>query len=189
MFRHLAGGAVPDWQSVERATVRLRLKRDQALFLAGEANPHVFVVNAGIVRMVYETRGGDHWIKGFAEPGTCFASLTALEDNGVASYSAYASTEAEVDRVDYRLLTQLADRHPPWMRVMSNAFRVYGQRKEQREMELLTMSAEERYLAFVRRHPQLAAAVRQRDIASYVRVTPVALSRIRSRLIRSGKIG
>lgn len=168
--------------------IRIRLKRDQALFLAGEANPHVFVVNTGIVRMVYETRAGDSWIKGFAEAGTCFASLTALEDNGVASYSAYAGTDAEVDRMDYRLLTRLADRHPAWMHVVGNAFRIYGQRKEQREMELLTMSAEERYLAFLRRHPQLAGAVRQRDIASYVRVTPVALSRIRSRLIRSGKI-
>jgi hypothetical protein len=59
---------------------------------------------------------------------------------------------------------------------------VYGQRKERREMELLTLTAEERYLSFLREYPTIAAVVRQRDIASFVRVTPVALSRIKSRI-------
>jgi CRP-like cAMP-binding protein len=76
----------------------------------------------------------------------------------------------------------LADRHLPWQRAIANAYRLYGQRKERREMELLTLSPEERYRGFVRDHPELALTLKQRDIASYVRVTPVALSRIKARL-------
>ncbi|MNU09051.1 hypothetical protein D3C72_2554010 [compost metagenome] len=53
-------------------------------------------------------------------------------------------------------------------------------------MELLTLSPEERYRRFLQQHPQIAAQVRQRDIASYVRVTPVALSRIKARILRGG---
>lgn len=191
VFLHLAGTGItvlPDWALVERALRPRALRRGDALFVAGDAGAHVHVVNNGVVRMVYDTRDGDGWIKGFAEAGTCFASLTALEDGGVASYSAFAETDARVDRIEYRLLAQLADRHPAWQRVMTHAFRLYGQRKEQREMELLTLSAEERYLRFLQRHPALAALLRQRDIASYVRVTPVALSRIRARLLREGRI-
>ena len=49
-------------------------------------------------------------------------------------------------------------------------------------MDLLTLTPTERYLRFMTEHPNLAAVIRQREIASYVRVTPVALSRIKSRL-------
>jgi CRP-like cAMP-binding protein len=191
VFLHLAGegiAALPDWPQVERARRTRSLRRGESLFVAGDAGAHVHVVNGGVIRMVYDTRDGDGWIKGFAEAGTCFASLTALEDGGVASYSAFAETDARVDRIDFALLAGLAARHPAWQRVMTQAFRIYGQRKEQREMELLTLSAEERYLRFLQRHPALAGLLRQRDIASYVRVTPVALSRIRTRLIREGRI-
>lgn len=178
----LAGSALPERAALERATSRLQLRPGAPLFLAGARRAHVFVVHTGIVKMVYETPQGDSWVKGFAEPGVCFASLTALEPNGSTSYSAYAETEAVIDQVDYLQLQQLAKRHLPWQCAMSNAFKLYGQRKEQREMELLTLSPQERYLSFLRHHPTLAASLRQRDIASYVRVTPVALSRIRARL-------
>lgn len=191
VFLRLAGdgiAALPDWSHVERARRARSLRRGESLFVAGDAGAHVHVVNRGVIRMVYDTRDGDGWIKGFAEAGTCFASLTALEDGGVASYSAYAETDARVERIDHALLVRLAARHPAWQRVMTQAFRIYGQRKEQREMELLTLSAEERYLRFLQRHPALATLLRQRDIASYVRVTPVALSRIRARLVREGRI-
>ena len=168
--------------------MKRRLKRGEALFLAGETMPSVFVVNAGLIKMVYETRVGDCWIKGFAESGVCFASLTALDENGVSSYSAYAETEAHVDQIDYRSILRLAERHIEWQRALGNAFKLYGQRKELREMELLTLAPRDRYLSFIRNHPGIASTVRQRDIASYVRVTPVALSRIRSRLRLDGMI-
>lgn len=191
MFIRLAGDGdttLPDWAQVERARRPRSLRRGEPLFVAGDAGAHVHVVTRGVVRMVYDTLDGDGWIKGFAEAGICFASLTALEEGGVASYSAFAETDARVDRIEYALLVRLAGQHPAWQRVMTNAFRLYGQRKEQREMELLTLSAEERYLRFLQRQPALAACLRQRDIASYVRVTPVALSRIRARLVREGRI-
>lgn len=153
----------------------------ESLFLAGEKRPYVYVVNKGIIKMIYETPNGDSWVKGFAESGVCFASLTALEENGSASFSAYAEVGSIIDQIAYPKLQRLADQHLEWQRAVSNAYKLYGQRKEQREMELLTLSAEERYLSFLRKHPELAAVIRQRDIASYVRVTPVALSRIKSR--------
>lgn len=189
VFRRLAGSDLPEWRDFERSALKRRLKRGETLFLTGDATPSVFVVNRGLIKMVYETRAGDSWIKGFAESGVCFASLTALDENGVASHSAYAETETHVDQIDYRAILQLADRHIEWQRALSNAFKLYGQRKERREMELLTLTPRDRYLSFIRSHPNIASIVRQRDIASYVRVTPVALSRIRSRLRLDGVIG
>ncbi|MDE2430636.1 MAG: Crp/Fnr family transcriptional regulator, partial [Burkholderiales bacterium] len=55
-------------------------------------------------------------------------------------------------------------------------------RKEQRERELLTMTPEQRYQAFLTSYPQLSSRIQLRDVAHYLGVTPEALSRIRKRL-------
>jgi CRP-like cAMP-binding protein len=52
----------------------------------------------------------------------------------------------------------------------------------QRINESLSASAEERYLAFLRRYPQLVRQIPQNQIASYLGITPQSLSRIRKEL-------
>ncbi|HEX5738686.1 MAG TPA: Crp/Fnr family transcriptional regulator [Hydrogenophaga sp.] len=184
VFQRLAGCELPEWPLLEAAATERRLARGEALFTAGEELPCVFVVTEGIVKMVYETPKGDAWVKGFAEAGVCFASLSALEAQGRTSFSAYAEVPSLVHQVRYATLIELANRHLPWQRAVANAMRIYGQRKEKRELELLTLSPTERYLRFLQEHPALVKVLRQRDVASYIRVTPVALSRIKSRLLR-----
>jgi CRP-like cAMP-binding protein len=56
-------------------------------------------------------------------------------------------------------------------------------RQEARQRELLLEDAATRCRGFVTGHPGLARRLTQAQIASYVGVTPVALSRIRGRLI------
>jgi CRP-like cAMP-binding protein len=182
VFCQLAGEPLPQRASFDAALRPRQLAPGEALFRMGERNRQVFIVTAGVVKLVYETAGGDAWVKGFIPPGLCFASLTALEEGGLTSCAAYAEGESTVDQIEHDVVQALADRHLPWQRAIANAYRLYGQRKERREMELLTLSPEERYRGFVRDHPELALTLKQRDIASYVRVTPVALSRIKARL-------
>jgi CRP-like cAMP-binding protein len=187
VLEQLAQAPLPEWEALDRATTVRQLRPGEVLFHAGEAQPRVFVVNQGLIKMVYETAVGDAWVKGFVPAGMCFASLTALQPGGVTSYTALAEGgPCTVEQIDHAALEALAARHMGWQRALSNAYRMYGQRKEQREMELLTLSPEERYRRFLQQHPQIAAQVRQRDIASYVRVTPVALSRIKARILRGG---
>lgn len=55
-------------------------------------------------------------------------------------------------------------------------------KKERREYELLCLSAEDRYRALMENTPQLADMVTQNEIALYLGVTPVGLSRIKKRV-------
>jgi CRP-like cAMP-binding protein len=61
--------------------------------------------------------------------------------------------------------------------------------KDRRIHGFLTKDAAGRYLDFLSEYPGLEARVRQRHIASYLGMTPVTLSRIRSRLKRDGRLG
>ncbi|NTX37189.1 Crp/Fnr family transcriptional regulator [Myxococcus sp. CA033] len=184
VLRGLAGSALPGWDAVAPLLRAKTLRKGEYLFHVGEARPSIFIVTRGLVKMVYETSEGGAWVKAFAGEGTCFASLVALAPGGVTSFSTQAVVESRVEQLDYGEVRRLAARHLEWQRAVSRAFEVYGLRKEKREMELLTLSAEERYQRFLDEHTDLAPLLSQRDIASYIRVTPVALSRIRSRLRR-----
>jgi hypothetical protein len=68
-------------------------------------------------------------------PAQTFPSLTALEEGGTASYTALAEVDSAVDQIGFADLLALADRHIEWQRAVSNAYKIYGQRKERREME------------------------------------------------------
>tara|TARA_S200000501_G_scaffold290755_1_gene275846 strand:- start:225 stop:392 length:168 start_codon:yes stop_codon:yes gene_type:complete len=51
---------------------------------------------------------------------------------------------------------------------------------------LITKSAEERYVDLVKNHPKIIQSISLKMIASYLGITDVALSRIRSRLSKRG---
>jgi CRP-like cAMP-binding protein len=59
---------------------------------------------------------------------------------------------------------------------------VYGKRKEQREYQLLSLTAEDRYAVMLKTMPDIAKRISQADLAAYIGVTPQALSRIKRRL-------
>jgi len=57
-----------------------------------------------------------------------------------------------------------------------------GLKKEIREYRLLCLSAEEAYKDFLQMNPKLLERLTQVDIARYLGITPIALSRIKKRL-------
>ena len=51
--------------------------------------------------------------------------------------------------------------------------------KQQQQIELLTKTAEERYIILLQRYPNICNRIAQKHIASYLGITPQSLSRIR----------
>lgn len=72
--------------------------------------------------------------------------------------------------------------HPVWLYFMKMMVDKLHYRKEQKELELLKCSAEERYRHFIADFPGLSQRVPQYHIATYLGITPESLSRIRSKL-------
>lgn len=184
LFEQLAESPLPGWDLVRQGSRVQRLAQGEYLFRAGERSPHVYVVADGLVKMVYQTSAGQEWTKAFASSGMFFASLQALAPGGSTSFAAQALRPCLVERLDYAVIEQLATQDLAWQRLLTRAFQLYGARKEARELSLLTQTAEERYRCFLQEYPQIAAQIPQKDLAAYIRITPVALSRIRARLRR-----
>ncbi|HET9486024.1 MAG TPA: Crp/Fnr family transcriptional regulator, partial [Chryseosolibacter sp.] len=58
---------------------------------------------------------------------------------------------------------------------------------QQRLIDNLSSSAEERYLRFIKKYPTIPSCVPQHNIASYLGITPEFLSKIRARLAKRKK--
>jgi len=79
------------------------------------------------------------------------------------------------------LQTWLADM-PAVSDMLADALRHAFARQAAREADLLLLTATQRYQAFVSNQPALAARLPQHQLAMYLGVTDVGLSRIRARL-------
>lgn len=164
------------------ARVRIvSLGKDEVLFEMGQPHPYLYVIRRGCVKLLYRTAQGDEWVQDFMAEGAFFGSVTAMSPGGVCSYACAAIEPCELERLDYAWIEQTAQADPLWRTALLNGWKDYAIRKEWREHDLLTLSPEERYAAFVARDGNLAQRVPQKDLARYLGITPVSLSRIRRR--------
>ncbi len=179
LLESLAGQALPDAQDLAPDTVQLAA--GETLFEAGEVHPAVYVVERGLLKLRYLNEQGDEWIKSFSTEGMFFGSLAALEPGGRASFGVVALERCRLERLDWARLLALAERHPAWMRALLRAMQHFAALKEAREHQLLTRSPEQRYVALQVEAPMLAERVPQKDLARFLGITPVSLSRLRGR--------
>jgi CRP-like cAMP-binding protein len=185
LLEEAASGALPEWSACAARIQKKQIERGGTLFLQDSSHPFVYGVRHGLVKLVYLEDGAE-WIKSFVHEGGFFASIAALAPGGRTTFMALALEPVEVERIHYRVLLDFADRHLRWSRALHALTMVFAARKEQRERELLTLSAEARYLAFAKSAPALIARIPQKDLARHLGLTPVGLNRIVARVSRAG---
>jgi CRP-like cAMP-binding protein len=182
LFEKLAGGPLPRWCDFALAVHSRKLESGETVFLEGVEHPYVYVVRRGLVKNVYQRDSGEAWIKSFNSEGHFFASVTALRPGGQTSFCSVAVGSCELECIPWAVIDRFADDDLAWSVVLRRALMIFAERKEQRERELLTLNAEDRYQALIAQNPHLKHHITQKDLAAYIGVTPVGLSRILRRL-------
>jgi len=180
----LAQAPLPEWNRVAQILQVRSLKVGETVFAQGWEHPYVYAVRSGLLKSSYLSEDGDEWIKSFAYEGRFFGTLAALEPAGRTSYTVTALEPCTVEQLDYRVLTKLAAIHLPWSRALHALILGISARREQRELELRTLGAEQRYIAFKDAYPGLEQRITQKDLARHLNLTPVGLNRIVSRVRR-----
>lgn len=160
------------------------LRRGEHLLRAGETPRSLAFVEAGLLRLYYLDADGREFTKSFCTEGEVVAAYSALLLDQPSRLFIEALEDSQLLVADYRAYQELAAGHPCWAAVNQRRAEALFIKKEQREAALLLDDAETRYRQFLADHPGLEARLRQHHIASYLGITPVALSRIRARLRR-----
>lgn len=155
--------------------------RGVALMSQGADAGRVFVLERGLVKLVYATPDGGERVKSFIVDQGLFGpalddaeerySATTLEPSVTV---ALPSSWLVARMAENALLRDAAARFEVWVR----------KRKQAREMALLCRTPEERYLDLLRDEPGLVSRLSQGDIARFIGITPIAFSRIKRRVAR-----
>ena len=93
-----------------------------------------------------------------------------------------ALEDAKLLIADYSAYRLISESHASLQQLNCKIAELLFIKKEKRESTLLLDDAKTRYLSFLEEYPGLEVRLKQHHIASYLGMTPVTLSRIRTQL-------
>lgn len=159
-----------------------RFSRAEYLARADKVMTNSFHIMTGLVRLFYTSADGVEHNKGFGTEGRVVGSAASKVLGAPAGFDIQALEDTETLALPFSVADRLLDRHPAWERLRRLALERLFLEKELREMEFLLFDATSRYRRFLKAEPLLAARLPLHHVASYLGITPVALSRIRRQL-------
>lgn len=167
------------WQEMASLFTPLSLNAEQYFISAGQQASSIAFVTSGAMREYFITLEGKEYNKAFIFKGDGTGSLFDLISQQPSIASIQATTQTELLVADYQAFSALYDRFPCCQRLGRLHAQHMFMLKARREYELLTLDALARYQSLLSRHPDIEQYVPQYHIASYLGITPVALSRIK----------
>lgn len=159
----------------------LIIEAGEHVFLQGDRCSTVFLVRKGLLKAYYIRADGKEHIKSFQPEGSIIGSMVALIDQEPSTFSLVALEPSDLVSLPYAKLEAAAKESLELSNALISFLSAYGRRKERREYELLCLSPENRYLQLLTSSPSLTERISQAELASYIGVTPQALSRIKRR--------
>lgn len=151
---------------------------------AGQMTTDFGFISKGIFRFYYMDKHGVEYVKSFCVEGDFIASYSALLRSEPSIIFIQALEDSELLLLPYADFVQLQAQHPCWAHVSRRFTEELYIKKEDRERQFLLEDAESRYRKFLASYPNIEKRVKQYDIASFLGVTPVTLSRIRRKMSR-----
>ena len=158
------------------------LKRGEFFVRAGDTPRTIGFVMSGILRLYYIDCEGTEYTKSFCAENSFVAAYSALLLKQPSQLLIQALEDAKLLIADYSAYRSLCEKHTCWQMLNCKIAEILFIKKEKRESALLLDDAKTRYLSFQEDYPGLETRLKQHHIASYLGITPVTLSRIRSQL-------
>ena len=161
-------------------------KKNTIIDKQGTVSKAVYYLNDGILAMEYK-RKSKVFIRDFIfknSPALVYPSFYLQEPS---RYSIRTVTDCNVWELTKENF-EIGKKKIPNLQII--AFKItnlFHRNIEKRFESLITQTAEERYVDLVKNHPKIINSISLKMIASYLGITDVALSRIRSRLAKKRK--
>ncbi len=176
--------AIPDaeWRFFRERVRPGRYAKGESLVTLAQPPGRFHYIVSGLVKLAYAGDGERLLIKAFAREGEMTGPLLAWTAGEPSPLEIVALEPTHTLHFPAALVPALYRRDPLWERVVRGHVDALARRGERRARELLELTPERRYLAFLEASPALAERLPLHLIAAYIGVTDVTLSRIRRRL-------
>lgn len=157
------------------------ISKNDVILPKGQVENYVSIIETGIIRFVIPDEESDTTF-GFGFNGHFFSAYDSFIRKTPAEYQIEALVETKIWRISHQNLNDLFDQTSEGNSIGRQIAEQFFIGKQKRELSLLTQSAEERYYSLFTHQPQLIKEIPLKYIASYIGITPQALSRIRARI-------
>ena len=164
-----------------------RIRKDAFLVQEGEISRYLAFVTHGCLRQYTVDKKGEEHVVQFATEGWWISDMYSFLTGKEATSFIDALEQSDVlllDNVAYEKLCETVPKFERYFRILLQNNYIATQR---RIVASLSLSAEEQYLQLMETYPAIVQRVAQRQIASYLGITPEALSRIRGRIAKHAK--
>ena len=153
----------------------------------GEVENYLYFIDKGIIRFflnkIHPAEPSKEITFSLLTENMFGSAYDSFITRSPCSYNVKTVTDSELYRIHFDDLEELYTT----TKISNYLGRISAEqlyvRKMQREISLLTHSAEERYMNLLRSNPRLIQEVPLKHIASYIGITSQALSRIRKQLL------
>ncbi len=136
-------------------------------------------VNKGVIRVYATGKNGDEVTKYFVRENQFVVDLESYYNATPAESVFQAVLATEIFTIQRNTWNGLTEEIPKLYVLMKSLTEATLLNKLKDNDFLNFGSAKEKYLEFIKRYPDLALKIPQRYIASYLKITPQSLSRIR----------
>ncbi|WP_298757168.1 Crp/Fnr family transcriptional regulator [uncultured Psychroserpens sp.] len=157
-------------------------KADSKLVDIGEVSKKLYLINKGVLRSYLIMENGKELTKSLFTPIEFFASFTSMLTNKPSEFVYETLTDCHIYEINYKAFIALCDTNAEVLKFYTRYLEFLFMAGEGIFIEISSMNAKERYLKLKELIPNIDQLIPQYQIASYLNITPVQLSRIRSKL-------
>jgi CRP-like cAMP-binding protein len=173
---------VPDaeWVRITPDISVRQVGKGDFLIREGDHIDALYFVQSGVFRVFYG-HDGNEVNRSFVTPGRMFTNSLSFQTGDRSHYWVEALSDATLYSISKEAILRGYETHPCWERIgrLSAEYRL--QDKERREQRFRSMTPEEHYFWMVENEQDVVRGVPLYHIASYLRIRPETLSRIRSK--------
>lgn len=180
-FERMAKLSDEDWNTFSSKLVSQQFPKKSTILKTGQVENYLSFVEKGIVRFYVPSENKDLTFT-FGFDSEFVSGYDSFITRLPANYTIEALADTILWRISYNDLQEIYA-----VTEMGNTIGRFASeglflKKSKRELSLLNESAEQRYRNLFTEQPQLIQKIPQKYLASYIGITPQALSRIRKRI-------
>lgn len=183
-FEHITPMTEDEWVFFSSRLIRESFPKKALLLEGGQVERYLSFVESGMLRFFLRRGAEDleEMTYDFSFAGEFVSGYSSFITQSPARFNIEALTPVTLWRISFEALEQVYAHTRAGNRIGRYASEQLFLEKAGRELSFLTESAEERYLHLLTGQPQLIRQIPLKYLASYIGITPQALSRIRKRI-------
>lgn len=161
---------------------RIIVKKNTFLIQEGESEKYSYFIFSGIARCWVLNHKGEEQTFWFCKEGTFSMSNISFTLKEKSDFNVQVLVDSELYRIDREQVVKLYEAIPALKPVFEGLTAMLLDRLLKRNIDLIKNSPEQYYLQMMAEYGSVLNYIPLKDVASYLGITPQALSRIRKRI-------